>query len=178
MASTPTSLQSAAGLDIQHLHDELAQWLPQHNDPLVRPNQETVQLYIELRQHGIPCDIIHRMARLPDVKPGLRQGQMTPNAYHLVLCIEHNGRRFDARELDPFEIVAQHCEASLVQWDWGDPMDLAIGGRMLRNLAETATHLPNPGISQAVSRVLAQRENDQIHKSTDQASGKGHVGRL
>ena len=161
-------------LDVDLLHEYIQPWLPNNpeNDPMVRPNQETVQLYLQAVEYGFECNLVPRMARLDD-------GNARPGAYHLVLCIDFHGKHFDARDYNPFMLAEVHCEARGKPWNWGDPVDMAIGHRLVYNLMETARTIPNLGMARSIDEAFSIMQNEHIDDNTAQASsGRTGSGRL
>lgn len=164
-------------LDISSLHSAVQEWLPGNpvNNPLVRPNQETVQLYLQTLEYGFACNLTHRMARLSEN----RRGQSGDGDYYLVLSIDYHGQSFDARNFNPYEMVEAHCNAQGIDWNWGDPLDMAIGHQMMFHLIEMARTIPNLEMARDIDQAFSDMQGDYMDDNTVFAGdAKSSGGRL
>lgn len=169
--------QAPGTLDIDMLHGSMREWLPGNPDknPLVRPNQETVQLYLQLIEEGFSCNLIPRMAR----QEGSLMAKGGGDTFHLSLCIEHQGESFDARDRNPFELVERQFNADGKEWNWGDPVDMAIAHHMIYHMIETVRTIPNMGLARSIDGVMASILGDYMQEHTSAAGTTGTVsGRL
>lgn len=169
--------QAPGVLDIQILHSSIREWLPGNpdNNSLVRPNHETVQLYLQLIEEGFECNLIPRMTR----QEGSMMVKGGGDTYNLVLCIEYGGHSFDARDQNPFQLVEMQCNSEGKEWNWGDPVDMAIAHRMIYHIIETVRTIPNMGLARSIDGVIAGVLGDYMQEHTAAAGTTGTAsGRL
>lgn len=160
-------------LDVELLHAVMLPWLSSNpeNDLMVRPNQETVQLYLQVIEYGFECNLVPRMVRIENP----RNGKSGVDAYHLILAIDNQGAYFDARDFNPFTFAQAHCEALGAPWNWGDPVDIAIGHRLVHNMIETARTIPNLGMARSIDEAFSIMQSEHMNDHTTQANG-GRTG--
>ena len=158
-------------LDIPALQEAIAPWMPGNpdKDAFVRPNQETVQLYLQLKNHGFECAITPLCLR-----PASKFSQ--DGKFNLLIYLEYRGTEFDARDSEPYALVQAYCAQHEVACAFGDNMDQAIGRKVMDNYLLNADKVPNPGLYRAIEAALSQMQRDRIDADTQPAISGGKAG--
>ena len=158
-------------LDIPALQAAIAPWLPGNpeRDAFVRPNQETAQVYLQLKNHGFECHITPLCVR-PEKISG-DEGRFT-----LLVYMEHDGKQFDARDTQPCELVESYCKKRDIGLSIGDIMEQTIGQQVMNTLVFNADKAPNPGLYRAIEAAIAQMQRDRIDADTQRAERSGKKG--
>lgn len=158
-------------LDIEALQRAIAPWMPGNpeRDAFVRPNQETVQLYLQLKHQGFTCDITSLCMR--PASPMGAEGK-----FNLLIYLQYQGQSFDARDMEPCELMELYCQQQGIPLAMGDVMDQTIGKQVMSNYLLNADKAPNPGLYRAIEAALSEMRHERIDADTQQAAGAGKAG--